>query len=352
MVGALAGRSLLSIVPDYVLDGVVALRARRTPSARVALARTAPTRPRPALVQRSRFSSACWACSRSLIPTGCLTRAQPRRLSVMQSFVPLFVESAPPLLAGIALAVALELARPSGLFARARRAWSPLLPEGTFLSVRLLGVALTGVLFVAALAELLFRRSAVALASVSSLGVSAVLARAVGRVSAGRTLGLLTAAAVEAAVPQNLGSSLGALRDVPLGALCGALFPRPGAWLVPLVAVLLHKGLSVGFALAAIVPTLLPSELKETPARSFARRLAAGVIGVVVGRFLPANAVPAIHSLVFHQHLVVEWGCAILLAGLFLQALLRLGPRDWLALSWDPTQPARPHHHEPHEHSH
>jgi uncharacterized membrane protein YraQ (UPF0718 family) len=236
--------------------------------------------------------------------------------------------------------------------------------DAAFLSLRLLGAPLTlariagGVvlsLAVALLAARVAARGPRPLAAVSGrdrplaargwLQESTALLDHTG---AWLVLGLLIAAAVEAALDPAL---LGRLGE-PWSALLAAVLALPmyvcAQAATPLAAVLLHKGASVGAALAFLwIGPALSMPLLGLLRRTVGRRataaialgsvLAAAAISVTAGWLVAPNSVPEVHPLLSSANASWEQALALVLGALLLSSLLRLGPRAFFAaMSPDP----------------
>lgn len=188
--------------------------------------------------------------------------------------------------------------------------------------------------------------------------VSSVL-RAAGEsldhVAAWYVFGLVLAAAFEAAVaPSALVRLVGAW-DVPLMAVAAVPIYVCAQGATPLAAMMVHKGLSPGAALAFLLvgPAtnvaawgMLRRSLGARVAWSFgaASLVGAVALGVLSNRFLSAATLPEIHTLAAHDHHAWEWGAAVVLALLLGGTVLRLGPRAWLA-TMSPVDDASHHNH-------
>jgi hypothetical protein len=129
--------------------------------------------------------------------------------------------------------------------------------------------------------------------------------------------------------------------DVPLFALLGVPSFVCASGATPLVAVLLHKGLSPGAALAFLITGpatnvttfAVMSRLhgrKVTVAFGAVVALTSIVLGLALNAFVPAQAGLA-HTPQHAEHEgLLEWGSLVLLGALFLASLLRQGPRGFL----------------------
>ncbi|XXX74962.1 permease [Sorangium sp. So ce134] len=261
----------------------------------------------------------------------------------------------------------LPAARAAGAPAAATVALAAFAPAldvgGALLSLRLLGLPLTAVrlagsALLAVLVALLVARVAgspgaaqrssapPAAGADPSLGarLRAAAAEAAGpaldRVAAWYLVGIALAAVLEATLDPAAARALGAPADIVVSALIAAPVSVCAQAATPLAAVMIHKGLSVGAALALL--TVGPATSVAAVAvlrRSLGARVAAafalGSVAVAVAFGLAANAlipgasVPELHELVAHEHAAVEWICAAALGALLLASFTRLGPRAW-----------------------
>lgn len=171
--------------------------------------------------------------------------------------------------------------------------------------------------------------------------LSEALGPALDHTAAWYVAGLVLAAAFEAGISPTLAARVGAPADVALSALAAVPLYVCAQGATPLAAVMVHKGFSVGAALAfAIVGPatnlavigVLRRALGARAAMVFALTslVAAVSAGLAANALVPARTVPAMHPLVAHEHHVFEWACAALLGALLVRSLLRLGPRAWL----------------------
>ena len=159
---------------------------------------------------------------------------------------------------------------------------------------------------------------------------------------AGLCLGLLAAAALEAGLASDWLGRVGSPWGLLLAAAAAGLCQMSGLAAVPLAAVLVHKGASVGAALIFVwlTPLLrlsLLGWLQRSLGPGAAPRFAARAIGLALlfgfaaDRWLSARHVPEVHPLVEHAHAPWELVCALALGCLLLASLLRLGPRGFAA---------------------
>jgi uncharacterized membrane protein YraQ (UPF0718 family) len=162
-------------------------------------------------------------------------------------------------------------------------------------------------------------------------------------------LGLLVAALLE---PMLAAGFLGEL-PAPLAVVAAAAIGVPmyvcASGVTPLVAVLLHKGLGAGAALAFLITGPATNittfgVLHRLHGPKVAARFAVVVagaailLGLAVDMWLPGVALPELHVLSEHAHGPVEWMSAAALVALFAGTLVRQGPRGFV----DPV--LHPHH--------
>ncbi|WP_437830074.1 permease [Sorangium sp. So ce1153] len=338
-------------------------------------------------------------------PESFFTRAHPPELAIADSLGPLFVATAPAMLAGLAAAGLLRalvprraagglrggtappraargvLASPlpagsrgvarlllAGAPVAAVVAVGPGAPElgvgSALLSLRLLGLPLTaarvaGSALLAVLVALLVARAAGAPGSRSAprggglagSGVApgarlrAAVAEAVGpaldRVAAWYLVGLVVAAVLEATLAPDAARALGAPADVVVSALVAVPLHVCAQGATAVAAVMIHKGLSAGAALAFLMAgpatnlAVLAALRRSLGARA-AAAIALSSVGLAVAAGLAANAlvpgaaVPELHALAARERAPVEWVCAAALGALLLSGFARLGPRAWL----------------------
>ncbi|WP_434043103.1 MULTISPECIES: permease [Sorangium] len=366
-------------------------------------------------------------------PESFLAHAHPTELSIAESLGPLFVETAPAVLAGLAAAglaraylprllaglprsprggaalsqaargAALGLPLPAGsrgvsaLLRRLLLAGAPVAAIVAFtlgaseldvgsalLSLRLLGLPLTaarlaGSALLAVLVALLVARVAGASGSVAGASAApgsaagtasapasiaapraseppavaaappatrlrAAVAEAVGpaldQVAAWYLVGLVLAAVLEATIEPAAARAIGAPADVVVSALAAVVVHVCAQGATALAAVMIHKGLSIGAALAFLlagpatnvaVLAVLKRSLggRATAALAIASVALAVVIGLAANALVPGASVPELHALATHEHGAVEWVCAAALGALLLASFTRLGPRAW-----------------------
>jgi uncharacterized membrane protein YraQ (UPF0718 family) len=441
VVGALLGSALLSKIPDAVFDAVAAFgigaMLRLATHRHGADAPTPLTRALSAVTFVAGVVIAAWIPD----PDSVLRHARPHELSFIESLGPLFVETAPSMLIGLAVAGAVQTWAPRkqaswlngrGALSQALRGMLfgvplPLCSCGVLPLVRRLLAARVPVAAVAAFAAgtpaldvggavFSFRlfgaplalariasgfviAVAVALAVAwSTRGVSmrfalrpappgsmlrpsppwsatphepesdppeaprralSALRQAVGptldHVAAWYVAGLCLAAAFEAAVDPAAVAGLGAPLDVVLGALAAVPVYMCAQGAAPFAAVMIHKGASLGAALAfaMVAPgTNLPvlaafrRSLGNRAALAFglASLATAVAVGLAANALVPAASVPEMHHLVAHAHAPWELACAGALAGLLLRSMVRVGPRAWFAAMAPNEEPAADRH--------
>ncbi|XXY53751.1 permease [Sorangium sp. So ce269] len=373
-------------------------------------------------------------------PESFFTRAHPPELSFAESLGPLFVATAPAMLAGLAAAGLLRALVPRRAAGRLRGGAAPpraarggvlasplpagsrgvapllrrLLPAGApvaavvalgpgapelgvgsaLLSLQLLGLPLTaarvaGSALLAVLVALLVARVAGAPGSGAAprgseppgsgaaprgseppgSGVApgarlrAAAAEAVGpaldRVAAWYLVGLVVAAVLEATLAPAAARALGAPVDVVVSALVALPLHVCAQGATAVAAVMIHKGLSAGAALAFLMAgpatnlAVLAALRRSLGARA-AAAIALSSVGLAVAAGLAANAlvpgaaVPELHALAARERAPIEWVCAAALGALLLSGFARLGPRAWLGnmagASDEPSPgPAAPH---------
>ncbi|MBM4366418.1 MAG: permease [Deltaproteobacteria bacterium] len=154
-------------------------------------------------------------------------------------------------------------------------------------------------------------------------------------------LGLMFAALLEPLMAAGLLGGLPAPLAVVGAAAIGVPMYVCASGVTPLVAVLLHKGLGVGAALAFLITGPATNittfgVLRRLHGPKVATRFAAVVtgaailLGLAVDAWLPGVALPELHVLSEHAHGPVEWVSAAALVALFAGTLLRQGPRGFV----------------------
>jgi hypothetical protein len=369
VVGSVAGRTLLKIVPDRWLDAGVALGV----GAMLRLA--VHTHDRSAPDPRARLSAGIafvvGVTSVLLIPDpdSVLARAQPTELSVARSLLPLFVETAPAMaLAMLAMLVArlwgvhrswLTSAlfssgqREGGAWlARAQRAqrgerialWGAFAAAGLGLDALVLSVGWFGPWGAAV------RWSVAALLPLVWLGVPSpprthhVRAdaedpvRALASNAGWYAVGLLSSAVLEAALAPGALASLTGLKGVSVALMSAMCVPVPLTAAVALAAVMAHKGAGVDAVFAWLWTASLRGAVSKrvwidwvasTPFTVGARIVAAvvAIVGLSLGAARIARPFPELHPRLEHEHVMFEWVCVAISAAVLLGILLRIGPR-------------------------
>jgi uncharacterized protein len=172
-------------------------------------------------------------------------------------------------------------------------------------------------------------------------GLRAGLVESVDHTAPWILVGLGLAALVEPLLAADWLGRLPAGLDVPLFALLGMPSYVCASGGTPLVAVLLHKGLSPGAAVAFLLTgpatnlttfAVLARLHGRKVAAAFAGVVAVGSIGLglAVNALLPAQAGLALHPAV-EETGPLRWVGLASLGALFLASLLRQGPRTFLA---------------------
>lgn len=172
------------------------------------------------------------------------------------------------------------------------------------------------------------------------VAVAEAVGPALDHVAAWYVAGIALAALLEAAIDPAAASALGAPADVIVSALLAIPVSVCALGATPLAAVMIHKGFSVGAALAFLlvgpatnlaVLAMLKRSLGARAAAAFALGSVAFAValGLLANSLVPAASVPQLRDLLAHQHAAIEWLCAAALGVLLLSSFLRLGPRAW-----------------------
>jgi hypothetical protein len=185
--------------------------------------------------------------------------------------------------------------------------------------------------------------------------------------------GLLLAGLIEPLLPTDSLRHLSGGLGVVAAALAGVPAYVCASGATPLAAVLVHKGLSAGAAIAFLLTgpaTNLSTVglLRRLHGRHVALTFSAVVtglsvaIGIAIDAGWPDLDVPALHAASAHEHGLVELASAGILGALFAAALVRQGAVGFLEPLLNPhhdhaLQPERGHHahdhaHHSHTHSH
>jgi len=256
-------------------------------------------------------------------------------LAMGAAFLGLAAEAAPALLG--ALAVQVALVAHGGLRPSLRQA---LLSPGSPLSLAALlpTVALLGAPF--ALARGLAGLFTPRVSPPEEAGAPAALASPLLWVA----LGLGVAALGETLLPVDAFAGMPA----PLGVLCAALLGAPlwlsAAGLTPVAALMVHKGLSLGAALALLVVGPFGGRREGEPWGATLRRLGRAVaMGLGVGLLadaLPIELIgPSFHAMADHVHDPIEWGALAMTTSLLIALLLYLGLSGMLERLRGPAAP-------------
>jgi uncharacterized membrane protein YraQ (UPF0718 family) len=315
------------------------------------------------------------------MPDETLVHAAPHELSIADSFGSLFVSTAPMVLLGLLAAAMVRVALP-----RRRASWlrddstTSQALGGALLSLKLLGWPLTiARVAVGALLSLGLARLTAAGASPAAeptqegaarralpAGVRAALADTFGptldRIAAWYVLGLIAAAALETLVEPGIGARIGAPADVVVGALAAIPLAVGSYGAIPLAAVMIHKGVSVGAALAFLLVAPATSiaalgVIRRRLGGLAALRVVLGSVGCAIAAGIAANALTLgstileIHTLAARDHAAIEWVCAAAMAALLLVSLLRLGPREWFGAMAITGHAHAEHDHAGHNHA-
>jgi hypothetical protein len=164
---------------------------------------------------------------------------------------------------------------------------------------------------------------------------------------------LILAGALEAFLPPGLLSGLGGSAGRALGAFLGMLVFIPAYGAAPIGAVLLHKGISPGAALAFLIAASGHGHAKSAAIRAQLGARAAGVFAagsivcaVLSGTLADAwlgGVIPELHALLERDPGYVAWGSAALLGLLLIGSVVRFGPREWLSTIARAPRLAAPH---------
>jgi len=385
--GALLGKRIFDLLPDSALDGVLAVGAGAMLRLFVHSHDEAPAPPPRAAraIAAAALLFGVFIVVAVPGPDDVLQSAQPREFSVAQTLLPLFIESAPALLLGLVLSALLrawaqrhspawiersgllwgfaQQTRPSELpvlrSVGATPAWiaglcvaaAQLGVETIAFSLAWLGpkVALVRVLGTLAIALAIGLACKLFLPrpmsqkshpepNASAASLWELAQRSLDDSAAFVVLGLLLSAALEAALTPELLEQLPMPWHSVLAGLVAILGRVSALGVLPVVAVLLHKGLSLGAAMTllwlsplAAIPLRLWLGHRPTARTVLIASVAVGALcialGEIVERLLTKHDVPELHPLVLHECSPWEYACAGLLALLIVRSLMRLGPR-------------------------
>ncbi|HVV86310.1 MAG TPA: hypothetical protein VHE35_24810 [Kofleriaceae bacterium] len=319
--GALIGRELLAHTPDRALHVVVAagLGVMLRMVVHSHHHEDTDRGPRREWVDGLVFVGAVALSFSVPAPWQLFEQSQPHELSAVHALVPLYLETAPWILGALVLA---ELAHRLVRAYRAEHGW----PAG-WLIAALLATFWLGPWIAVAVAVI--GPAAVWAGGGQRLSLRAAIPRASELLPA-YAAGVAIALTVEAAVPADALATLGWLGLlVVLGVAC--LAPISAAGLMPIAAILVHKGLrpELGLALIVVGAVVATRPHARPPGwRLPAAALAACGLAVALAPLL--GRTPALHQLGQHVHARFEYATAIALAGWILAELIRRGPRPFL----------------------
>ncbi len=178
-------------------------------------------------------------------------------------------------------------------------------------------------------------------------------------------VGLTAASVVEPLIRPEQLSALPDVLEVPLLALVGTPMYVCASASTPLAAVLMHKGISPGAAIAFLLTG--PATNLTTIgvlARLHSKRIAiafpvattlvATLLGLAVNAWLPGDFRVPLHEMAEHNHGWIEWGSVAALVVLLAASVLRQGVRGLLTQVFALHSSADPHLHagDPVEHGH
>lgn len=157
--------------------------------------------------------------------------------------------------------------------------------------------------------------------------------------------GLILACALEAFIvvmPPELAANLSGPAALALSALAGMLVFIPVYGAVPIAAVLIHKGLPAGAALAFLIAASGHGHAKAAAIRARLGSRAAGVFtagavlcaigaGALADAVLGLRRAPDLHALLADSPGPLAWGAAALTAALIAASIVISGPREWLS---------------------
>jgi uncharacterized protein len=155
-------------------------------------------------------------------------------------------------------------------------------------------------------------------------------------------LGLMTASLLEPALHSGQLKALSQGWEVPLMALLGLPAYVCAAGATPLVAVLMHKGLTAGAGLAFLVTGPAVSlaglgVLSRLHGRGVALLFGGALVGVACGLGYVVDGLSpslggeiALHAVAKSEHGLLHWGSLAALGALLLGSWLRRGPRGWV----------------------
>jgi hypothetical protein len=325
IIGALIGRELLAHTPDRALHVVVAVGLG------VMLRMVVHSHhhehvdagPRREWLGGLAFLGAAVLSFAVPAPWQLFEQSQPHELSAAQAIVPLFLETAPLMIAALILG---QLADRLVATHHADRSW----PAG-WLVATMLATFWLGPSFAVAL--LVLGPAAVWWGSGRRPTLAAFIPRAKA-ILPSYAAGIVIAVTVEAAVPADaldLLTTLGWV-VVPFALAAACLVPMNAAGLVPIAAILVHKGFWPGFGLAfALASVVVASRDRQRPIswRLPVAFLVGSAGSMAIGALL--GPIPRLHELGHHHHASFEYAAAVGVAAWILFEVVRRGPRPFLA---------------------
>lgn len=373
-IGAFGGEAMLRTVPDTAVDAVIAfglgavLRLVTHSHAKIADA--------PGARALNGATFVVGALLAALTPTALdlLDVAQPDELALSRTLLPLFVETAPALLLGLAARAVLRTIRAPRHGVSRSATGDALGPElgleAVGLLLRMFGpvFAVVRLLASVAIACLLDRTMEFARrvgphrlpsdepaanpeaagqrmrADQSARRGARALRREFTEEGAWYLAGVFLAAAFEALAPADALTRLTHGSFAVLGVLLGAVAIRLApVCVVPIAAVLVHKGATAGTAMAFVLlasfqvrpalAALRPRHGRVPAAAAIVARIA---LPVAIGLLLDATRIdahiPLVHGIVEHRHRPIEFVIAVTTALGLTVSVLDRGARDWFSL--------------------
>lgn len=149
--------------------------------------------------------------------------------------------------------------------------------------------------------------------------------------------GLLAASLAEPTISHDAFVGLSPLWAVPIAAIAGVPFYVSASAAMPVVAVLLHKGLTPGAAVAFLLtgPAVTPATVALLGKRygtGAARMFAVGAVAAAIGCGLAVDRLGAVAApaSIHESASLPEWIALAVLGALFVASILRQGPRAML----------------------
>ncbi len=322
--GALIGRELLAHTPDRALHVVVAVGLGVM--LRMVLhshhREHVDAGPRREWLDGVAFVGAASLSFAVPAPWQLFEQSQPHEMSAAHAIVPLFLETAPWVLAALILG---QVADRLIAWHHADRSW----PAGWLVAI-ILALFWLGPWFALAIAVL--GPGVVWWSSRREPTLGSFIPRATAVIPS-YAAGIAIAVTLEAAVPANaldLMSTLGWIA-LPITLAAACLVPMNAAGLLPITAILVHKGFEPGFGLAYVLASVVvASRDRQFPIswRVPAAIVVAGAGSMVIGPVL--EPLPRLHELGHHHHAAFEYVTAIAVAAWILFEVVRRGPRPFL----------------------